>query len=579
MKQSSSKRPWEAVIVASVLLAAGAGTGPAAVAAQAPFAGEYDVDERIRSRIEAGNGLAGPIIVAAGERVHAAAELPRFYERRGFTPAWVESGRLTASADNLIAALERADREGLNPEDYHLARIRELTEAVSVSVTDTAVDTAERTTLADLDLLLTDAFLLYGAHLVAGRVDPVGIHPEWNAAARDTDLVAVLESALMTGTIGTALEDLLPAHPGYARLRDALARHRAVAADGGWPMVPGRTLRPGDRGSDVAVLKRRLALGGDLAAADASGDVYDAAVTAAVQRFQRRHALTADGVMGLSTSALLNVTAADRIHQIELNLERWRWLPRDLGARHVVVNIAGFDVQLVEGDSTVFRSRAVVGQGYRRTPVFSDRMSYLVLNPTWTIPPNILEVDKLPLIRLDAGYLARNNIRVFGPDGREVDPSTVDWSAMTGNTRHRLRMDPGPENPLGRIKFMFPNPHHVYLHDTPERDLFDRTNRAFSSGCIRVENPLELAALLLRDGGGWSRARIEEALSRPGEQTIPLSRPVPVHLLYWTVWVESDGAVNFRPDVYGRDAVLDEALHRPPPIASARARGRTGQGA
>ena len=530
---------------------------------------ERSIHELIRTRIESGSGAVGPVIVVRDERIHAANELPRFYESRGFMPAWVtEEGGPTPRADSLVRALEQADREGLDPADYHLRGIRAVyAEARRARRGDTVVD---RTRLADLDLLLTDAFLLYGAHLVGGVVNPLTMHPEWSASRREADLVALLDSALTTGRIGTALQTLLPRHAGYGRLREALARYRRIQAQGGWPEVYGGTLRPGSGGPEVEALRRRLTLAGDLPEGAAGDpDRYDDDVEAAVRQFQRRHGLDVDGVAGIATTTVLNTSLEDRIRSVVLNMERWRWLPRDLGQRHIVVNIAGFELDVVENDSTVFTSRVMVGQRYRKTPVFSDRMTYMVLNPTWTIPPNILEQDKLPLIRQDpAGYLRRNRIRVLAPDGSQVDPATIAWATVTGTTRLRFRMDPGPENPLGRVKFMFPNAHHVYLHDTPGRELFDRTRRAFSSGCIRVERPLELASLLLRGDTRWSRERIETAVAAAGgEQTIQLPRPYMVHLLYWTAWADPDGTIHFREDIYDRDGALEEALKLPPPLA------------
>lgn len=525
------------------------------------------IPEIIRTRIETGSGAVNPMIVVRDERIHAAAALPRFYEDRGFLPAWVTEDGPMPPADSLLRAIELSEREGLEPTNYHLRRIRAVyAEARQARRAHTLVD---RTRLADLDLLLTDAFLVYGAHLVGGAVNPVTIHPEWNATRREADLVAVLDSALEDGRIRQALEGLLPRHPSYHRLRDVLAHHRAIAAAGGWPALVGTTMRPGERRPEVELLRSRLVLSGDLAEGQPGpDDLYDEAVREAVRRFQRRHGLTPDGVAGLETNAIMNVPVEERIRSLVVNMERWRWLPRDLGQRHIVVNIAGFEVDLVDGDSTVFTSRVMVGQRYRKTPVFSDRMTYLVLSPTWTIPPNILEQDKLPLIRADAaGYLRTNRIRVLRPDGREVAPAAVDWATVTGATPLRFRMDPGPENPLGRVKFMFPNPHHVYLHDTPGRELFDRTSRAFSSGCIRVERPLELAAHLLRGDARWTPDRIAAVANGGVEQTVQLTRPVAVHLLYWTTWAEPDGAVHFRPDIYDRDPALHEALTLPPPVA------------
>ena len=539
--------------------------GPAEPTTRPPDA--RPIHEIIRTRIESGTGAVAPVIVVRDERIHAATEIPRFYESRGFLPAWVGDEGPTALADSLVRAIENAHREGLEPDDYHLARIRAVyAEARRARRAESVV---ERTRLADLDLLLSDAFLLYGAHLVGGVVNPTTIHPEWNAVRREADLVALLDSALTTGRIGASLATLLPRHAAYDRLKTALQRYRRIAAEGGWPEQEGVTLRPGSSGPEVALLRRRLILAGDLPAHAAEpADVYDDALEAAVRLFQRRHGLDPDGVADLETNAVLNTPVEDRIRSVVLNMERWRWLPRELGQRHILVNIAGFDLDVVENDSTVFSTRVMVGQRYRKTPVFSDRMTYMVLSPTWTIPPNILEVDKLPLIRQDpAGYLRANRIRVLSPDGRQVDPATVDWATVTGTTRLRFRMDPGPENPLGQVKFMFPNAHHVYLHDTPGREMFDRTTRAFSSGCIRVERPLELAALLMRGDARWTPERIAAAAGGATEQTVQLPRPYAVHLLYWTAWAEPDGTLHFRPDIYERDAALEEALRLPPPLA------------
>lgn len=513
------------------------------------------LEERIRSRIER-NGSAAAIIAVEGERLHASAELPRFYERRGFQPTWVTSEGPTALADSLIAAIAGAEREGLRPADYHLPRIRSLL----------ATGTAPYT-LVDLDLLLTDAFLTYGSHLVSGRVDPVAMHPEWTARGREADLVQVLDGAVASGAVGQALGSLLPEQPEYYTLRSTLARYREIAGNGGLPEIPGRPLRPGERDPAVPTLREWTRLTGDLAAGaavPADPELMDPALAAAVKRLQERHGMVPSGVVNLQTSAVMNVPVEQRIREIELNMERWRWLPRDLGHRHIRVNIAGLYVHVLEGDSIAFTSRVMVGQRYRMTPVFSDRMTYLVLNPTWTIPPGILEEDKLPLIRRDRNYLRANRIRVLDTAGREVDPSSIDWSTVTGRTSYRFRMDPGPENPLGNVKFMFPNVHSIYLHDTPSRE-FDRGRRDFSSGCIRVEHPMDLAEYLLRDDPRWTRARIDAAVRAGGEQTIPLRSPLPVHLLYWTAWADLDGGVHFGEDIYDRDDALDRALREPPP--------------
>jgi L,D-transpeptidase YcbB len=557
-----------AVLMATFL----AGASEAAGRAGGPPA---DIPELIKSRIEAGTARRGASMVVGEERLHAATELPRFYRGRNFEPAWVSDMGPRPVADSLLWALEGAVLEGLESTHYHLVHIRDIyAEAQRARRSGRVLDAA---LLVDLDLLLTDAFLVYASHLARGRVDPTTIHPEWNVSRPSVNLVAELDMALATGEVGRVLQDLLPTQPGYDRLRRALADHRRIAAQGGWPTLPGRTMSPGMRDPAVALLRQRLRATGDLEGPPRRGreEVYDREVEEAVRRFQERHDLLPDGVVRLETSAYLNVPVEERVQQIERNMERWRWLPRDLGERHILVNIAGFEMHVMEGDSSIFHSRVLVGQRYRKTPVFSDRMTYLVLNPTWTIPPGILEEDKLPLIRRDPGYLARNNITVLGSNGRAVNPSTIDFDRLTGRTGYRFVMDPGPENPLGRVKFMFPNQYHVYLHDTPDHEDFNLNWGAVSSGCIRVERSFDLAELLLADQPGWTRQRIETAASSgPTEQYMPLRRPLPIHILYWTSWVEPGGAVHFRADIYDRDGALDEALRSPPPTATAAAGSR-----
>jgi L,D-transpeptidase YcbB len=555
-------------VVILLILAGSAGAGPAPASAQGP-----SPTDAITDRIRAGVDVplrADAFFYVGDERLHAAAELPRFYRGRGFEPAWVNELGPKPVADSLLWALEGAVLEGLEPSHYHVGRIRDA--YADVVRTRRAGRMPGASLLAELDLLLTDAFLVYASHLAAGRVDPTTIHPEWTASRVSVDLVTRLDTALATGRVGGLLEELLPVHPAYDRLRRALAEHRRIAANGGWPMLPGRTLTMGERDPAVVVLRARLIASGDLAAPTRRVDeeLFDGELEKAVQRFQARHALPETGEVRLETSAVMNVPVEDRIRMIERNMERWRWLPRDMGDRHIIVNIAGLEMHVMEGDSSIFQSRVLVGQRYRKTPVFSDRMTYLVLNPTWTIPPGILEEDKLPLIREDRSYLARNNIQVLAANGRVVDPATIDFGRLTGQTGYRFRMDPGPENPLGKVKFMFPNQHHIYLHDTPDHDDFDSTGGAVSSGCIRVERSLDLAEYLLADSPGWDRQRMETAFQTPGERTVSLRRPLPIHILYWTAWVTPGGQVHFRPDIYERDQPLEDALRQPPPSAVAR---------
>ena len=558
---------------------AGCGSPPRAEAGQADTRSPVElVAERIRTRIEAAGVVTE--LRAGGEPVYESVVLPSFDERRLYGPAWSDERGPTRLADDLIGALHRADLEGLRSEDYHLAGIEAVLAAVRSDARSGPALAPDR--WAELDLLLTDAFLVYGAHLLAGRVNPETLRPEWLSHRRSADIAAVLEAALASGNIAGTLETLVPPQHGYRRLREALARYREVAATGGWPAIPdGATLRRGDRGPAVAALRERLRLEDDLGPAqEQDAGLFDEALEQAVKKFQLRHGLATDGVVSAATRADLNVRVERRVEQLELNLERWRWLPKDLGRRHIIVNIAAFELEVVDDEAVVMAMRVVVGRPYDRTPVLSDTMRYLVLNPYWHVPRNIAVEELLPKVRRDPSYLAHYKVRVFpisGPDAGEVDPTTVDWSAITpAGFPFLLRQDPGPLNALGRMKFMFLNKYHVYLHDTPARPLFEETQRDFSHGCIRIEHPIELAVYLLRQDPRWSRDALLLALDEAVDRTVPLPEPMPIHLLYWTAWADGDGTIQFRRDIHGRDAALLQALRAPPPTNS-RDRRAAGQ--
>ena len=354
--------------------------------------------------------------------------------------------------------------------------------------------------------------------------------------------------------------------PGYQRLKKALQRYHRIAGHGGWPRIlPGPTLHPGDKDRRIPDLRQRLAAAGDLATTRPSlSPIFDNELEEAVRRFQQRHGLEDDGLVGRETLAELNVSVAERIRQIELNMERWRWIPHDMGDRHILVNIAGFYLQVIEKGWPVQEMQVVVGREYRRTPVFSASMTYLVLNPYWNLPFRIAVEDKLPLIQKDPAYLSENHIHVltgWERDAAVVDPALIDWQLLNRhNFTYRLRQDPGPHNALGRVKFMFPNHYAVYLHDTPQRELFERISRALSSGCIRLEKPRELALYLLADHPLGDPEQFDEALSKNHEQVVFLKTAMPTHLLYWTAWANRYGTVHFRRDIYDRDIPLDKAL-------------------
>jgi murein L,D-transpeptidase YcbB/YkuD len=478
--------------------------------------------------------------------------LQAFYRQRGYRPIWAIEGA-EARTSQLLEVLSAARREGLDPEPYRLSDLAELSQAGTASAQ------------AELELRASAAVLRYVSEVRTGRLALHKVDPELFIHPGEVDRQAILEGVAAAPDIGWFLRNQAPSNPIYRRLRRVLAEYRDMAARGGWPPVAGGpSLKPGVADPRVASLRLRLMASGDLSIESAAPEVYDAGLVQAVERFQARHGLEADGVVGAKTLQSLNVPVEQRIEQILINMERWRWMPDDLGDRYILVNLAGFELDVVEDGSTALEMRVVVGKTYRRTPVFSGRMTYLDFNPYWTVTPSIARQDILPKIQANPAFLKTDGMRVFdgwGEDAREIDPSTVDWATVDGKAlRFKFRQDPGPKNALGRVKFMFPNEFNVYLHDTPSRDLFQRTVRTFSSGCIRVERPLELAAYLLHDDPSWTRARIDGVIAAGKPMTVVLPSSIPVHLTYSTVWFGEGGTVHFRDDIYGRDALVAQAL-------------------
>jgi murein L,D-transpeptidase YcbB/YkuD len=526
------------------------------------------VQEILRNQIEATR--ADHTLSACGEPIYASVALAPFYEARGYLPAWTDDNGLRKQALDLIGAIGEAGDEGLNLEDYHFSAITRSLDKLDYGHESEVAAGADPEILADLELLLTDGFLFYATHLLSGRVNPETIDPEWRADRRDADLAAVLERALSEDRVEGTLQDLRPTHPGYAMLREALRTYRQIEISGARVKVPGGpVMKKGQRAHRVVELRKRLLATGDLEnGANPVDPHFDMVVEAAVRRFQERHGLEADGVVGRETLSALNVAVEDRLRQILVNLERWRWLPKDLGECYVLVNLADFKLEVVENGRRIMDMRIIVGKDYRRTPVFSRKMTYLVLNPAWHVPGKIARLDELPLIRKDPGYLSREHFTVFegwGAEATEIDPATIDWSKVSRrNFKYRLRQDPGPWNALGSIKFMFPNEFGVYIHDTPSRELFQKTVRTFSSGCIRIEKPIQLAEYVLAGNPKWNDETIMAALETGQEQTVRLPTPIPVHVLYWTAWVDPSGTVQFRNDIYGRDRRVLEALHSKP---------------
>lgn len=452
----------------------------------------------------------------------------RFYERRGYHAVWTSSTQLNPSGESVMRVLARADEDGLNPEDYAPSALAGLA----------AQHTPQATT--DLEVLLSLVVVRLARDVGWGITVPSEVDRDNSYDVRPFEAETVLTEVVDAADPGETLRQFAPPSFVYGLVKRALAELRARRATGGWTRATdGPTLRKGDNGPRVAELRAILMERGDLPAGP-KGDVFDQALVDGLERFQDRHGLDADGVYGKNVLAELGVPLSTRIEQVRLGLERLRWLPRTSTGRRIAVNLADFKAYAFDDDRVTFETRAVVGKLYHETPMFTGRMTYIVINPYWNVPASIARSELLPKEKADPGYLERNH---FERDGAAI------------------RQLPGSWNSLGRFKFMFPNPHNVYLHDTPAQALFEESDRAFSHGCVRLEKPAELAALLLADQG-WTPQRIRAAVETGVETVVNLQKPIPVYISYITAFLGPDGLMHYRRDVYGRDKKLVAALQQ-----------------
>lgn len=529
-----------------------------------------------------------------------------FYQENHFFPYWVTEYGPTRNAHILLSVLRRVDEEGLDLERY---RINDLT-ALLVS--------RETTDLAKLEIMLTLALYTYLGDMLEGAVAGCMLDPGLFDAARSTvaNRHAMLREAVSAPDLRLFLKNLSPRHYDYQSLKEMLATYRRLAERGGWPEIPpGETLRPGMTDPRVRLLAERLFITGDLK--DFSvippppliarpkpllGPIqylryiryeplslreallppswrrdplpvynfqYSNALLKAVQHFQQRYSLKQDGVIGKDTLRVLNVPVQDHIDKLILNMERWRWLPHQLEGRRILVNVAGFRLVGMYDGNVEITMPVIVGKVKNKTPIFSDVMTYIEVNPYWNIPSSIARNEIVAKVMKNPLYLKEQHIRIFADwqaEAVEVMPESIDWQNIGGGiNQFRLRQDPGPGNALGTIKFMFPNNNNVYMHDTPTHSLFRRAKRAFSHGCIRLSRPLDLADYILsNDHQMVMREQLKAQIASKERKIFVLNQPLPVHLIYRTAWVDRDtGAAYFYDDIYGRDARLAAALFSP----------------
>jgi len=522
----------------------------------AATAQQTDVRESIRVEIEqlreSGVLSIGGVDIAAGNL------LAEVYERRNFAPNWTDRDEIL----ELIAVIKNAAKDGLNTTDYHLEEVefvyRELGAGNLTSPREQAA----------LDVMLTDSLFRLGYHQRFGKVNPQNLDPTWNfrRELNDQSPALVMQQAMDAPSLSEFIDNLVPRGPVYRELQMALIEYRELAASGGWPSITdGPTLKPGATDTRLGAIARRLAVTGDISDVRTFAAIteYDEVLEAGVRKFQARHGLASDGVIGPVTLRAMNVPIEHRIEQLRLNLERARWVFDDISEDFIIVNIAGFRAYLVHDGKITWVTKVQVGKTYHQTPVFRDEMKYVVFNPTWTVPYSIATKEMLPRIKNDPSYFENRDFDVKNRSGKIVDPAGIDWTQLSrGNFPYTFVQRPGPRNALGRVKFIFPNEHSVYLHDTPSKSLFGRAERTFSHGCVRISNPFELAELLL-DPKGWDSEKISATLDSAKTTTVYLPKPLPVLLLYWTAEIGPSGDIHFYSDVYERDQRIVTALDEP----------------
>ncbi|MES9955559.1 MAG: L,D-transpeptidase family protein [Sedimenticola sp.] len=475
-----------------------------------------------------------------------------FYRVTGSEPIWIEAPGLSEKGHRFVRLLENIDSEGLDAKDYWYDEILALSR-------ETDLDWIG---LWRLELLLDLSYLSLGKDLIQGRADWNLHDPRWHIPrnrAQLADLAAALNSTI---PIDHALRALAPGHSAYHQLKEALARYREIEKAGGWdPIETNQSLKPGMENATVSIVRRRLVLEGDLEERDeGSPFLYDEQLVQGVKAFQRRHGLEEDGVVGRKTREVMNIPVSERVRQIQMNLERWRWLPRELGNEYIMVNTASFRLDYVRNAETALTMRVIVGDQLHRTPVFMEKMTYIDINPVWNVPQKIATEEILPQLAMKPDYLERKGFRIlsdWSPGARELTLEETGWSTEGGgHFPYRLQQAAGDQNALGKIKFLLPNRYNIYLHDTPGKSLFSKPRRTFSHGCIRLENPKGLAVALFEQLKKWDEERLEQLLAEGVNSKAILARPVPVYIVYFSSWVDESGAVYFSRDHYHRDRAL-----------------------
>lgn len=503
--------------------------------------------------LAAGNSLEFDDDVIFSEKV-----LPEFYRTRDYKPAWSDYATLL----DALGALEHSWEDGLNPDDYHAGHIRAVVRQIKAKLGDNVVDYPA---VARFDILVTDAVLLYAYHILDGKVDPESLDPNWNYSFRDIkeNVPEKLQQAIQHHQVSQSLYRLRPRLQLYQSYRDLMIKYQKMKEEGiSWSSIGGTmVIKVGEEDKRIPEIRQRLQRTGELTAgSNMESMVYDDQLKTDIERFQRANGLDIDGVIGPGTLKALNESLESRIEKLRVNMERARWVVSNLSDRYIVVNIPAFKAYYMEDNKIRFATNVQVGRPYTKTPVFKDRLAYIEFNPTWTVPTSIIRNSIIPHLKKDPGYLGKNHFDLLDQAGNMIDTSTINFSKISAsNFPYIVRQRPGSWNSLGLVKFIFPNKYSVFMHDTPSKSLFDRSERAFSHGCIRTQHPMELAAILL-EGTAYNKAKIDEIIQSGKTTRVNPANDVDVMLLYWTVGFDENQKLTFYKDIYNRDGKVLEQL-------------------
>lgn len=481
-------------------------------------------------------------------------ELAEFYKDNNFSPIWYNDNDFNESAHELLEVIKNIEQEGLSPTLYRYNYLKKNLSKNKLNIEEKALT----------EIILSNSYLLLASHFTNGLLSPESYEKNWHSIKKTINIYEFLNKVNNKNNIRKSLYSLLPQTENYLKLRSTLNSYKNIKETGGFQEVNiGRVVEEGMRGYDIKQIKLRLQQSNDY-----NGEInsqFDKQLHKAVTSFQKRHGLSPDGIVGEDTKTALNKNVDIKLKKITINMERLRWLPQKLGEFYVFVNIANYKLKVVEKQKSVMDMKVIVGKEQRSTPVFSDKINRVVLNPSWNLPKSIAVEDKLPIIKENVEYLTNNDyqvLRISAGKFEEVDPKEIDWEELDEeNFNYYLKQEPGPNNALGRIKFMFPNKYSVYLHDTPQKGLFEEMERSFSSGCIRLEEPFKLAEYILKKNNMWEPEKIEKILTSEEETKIDLTEKIPIHLIYMTSWVNDNEQLHFRNDIYNRDKNLIEALY------------------